>query len=91
LTLDPEILKRAMQIINNRSKQPEMEEVKKLLTLNNKKLEEYERRFDSMQMKLEAYETRFDSMEKSWKETEVLLEKILSKIEFSTSNNSSSK
>jgi hypothetical protein len=77
-TLDSGILEKAIEIINNRGKISEMKEVKALLTLSHKKLEEYER--------------RFDSMEKSWKETEVLLERILNTLhEFSSSNNSLNK
>jgi septal ring factor EnvC (AmiA/AmiB activator) len=68
-------LERAIEIINNRGKISEMEEVKTLLTLSQKKLEEYER--------------KFDSMEKSWKKTEVKLERILNTLpEFNSSNNS---
>jgi hypothetical protein len=57
------ILERAMEIINNCGKISEMEDVKTLLNLSQKKLEEYER--------------RFNSIENSWKESEVKLEGIL--------------
>jgi hypothetical protein len=74
-TLDSGILKRAIEIINNRGKISEVEEVKTLLTLSQKKLEEYER--------------RFDTMEKSWKKTEVMLERILNTLLQPSSSNSS--
>jgi hypothetical protein len=55
-TLDPEILKKTMEIINNRNKVSDLDEVK---------------------TKLKEYELSFDRMEKSWKETDIKLEKIL--------------
>lgn len=77
-TLDSGILERAIEIINNRGKISEMEEVKTLLTLSQEKLEEYEK--------------RFYSMERSWKETEVMLGRILNTLlEFSSSNNNLNK
>jgi ankyrin repeat protein len=63
-TLDPGILKKAMEIINDKA----------LFAYNQKKLEEYER--------------RFDSMEKSWKVTEDLLNRILNTLQNSSSNTS---
>jgi ankyrin repeat protein len=72
-TLDSGILKQAIEIINNRGKISELEEVRTLLTLSQKKLEQYEK--------------RFDSMEKSWKETEAMLKKILDRVLQSSSSN----
>jgi ankyrin repeat protein len=77
-TLDSGILKRAIQIINNRGKFSEIEEVRTLLTISQKKLEEYDR--------------KFDSLEKSWKETEAMLGRILNTLlQHSPSNSSLNK
>jgi ankyrin repeat protein len=76
-TLNTGILKRALQIVNNRGQVSEMEEVKTLLTISQKKLEEYDR--------------RFDSMEKSWKETEDMLGRILNALFRPISSNSNLK
>lgn len=89
--LNPGILKKAMEIINNRGKTSEMEQVKTLLTQNKKQLEEFYQILEQKHKKLEEYERRFDNMEKSWKETEVMLERILYILLESSSSNSSLK
>jgi hypothetical protein len=78
--LDPGILKRAMEIINDRGKkseQKQLEEFCQVIQQKHKKLEEFCQVIQQEHKKLEEYERRFDSMEKSWKETEVMLERIL--------------
>ena len=65
-TLDPQILKKAMEIINNRHKVSDVDEVK---------------------TKLKEFELRFDRMEKSWRETDVKLERILDILHKSDSSN----
>jgi hypothetical protein len=62
-TLDPQILKKAMEIINNRDKVSDLDEVKTKL--------------DEVKTELKEFELRFDRMEKSWKETEVKLKRTL--------------
>jgi ankyrin repeat protein len=89
--LDPGILKRAMEIINDRGKKSEMEQVKALLTCNQKQLKEFCQVAEQKHKKLEEYERRFDSMEKSWKETEVMLERILDTLLQPSSSNRSFK
>lgn len=54
-TLDPQILKKAMEIINNRDKVSDLDEVKK-------KLKEYESRFDRME---ENFQRILDILQKS--------------------------
>jgi ankyrin repeat protein len=73
-TLDSRILKRAMVIINNRGKISEIDEVRTLLIVSQKKLEEYD--------------SRFDNMERSWKETEAMLGRILNTLLQPTSSSS---
>jgi hypothetical protein len=64
-TLDSGILKRAIEIINNRRKPSEMDDVRILLKHIHEKLQEQER--------------KFESMEKSLKETEIIVKETLSK------------
>ncbi|XP_069672285.1 transient receptor potential cation channel protein painless-like [Periplaneta americana] len=88
-TLDSGILKRAMEIINNRGKSSEMEQVKLLLAQSQKKMDELHKIVEEKHKKLDEYKKRFDTMEKSYKETEVMLEKILATLLQPSSSNSS--
>jgi hypothetical protein len=72
-TLDPQILKKAMEIINNRQKVSDLDEIKT-------KLKE-------IKTKLKEFELKFDRMEKSWRETGVKLERILDILHKSDSSN----
>jgi hypothetical protein len=76
-TMDPQILKKAMEIIYNRNKVSDLDEVKI-------KLMEF---VDEVKTKLTEFESKLDIMEKSWRESEVKLERILDILQKSHSSN----
>ncbi|PSN51663.1 hypothetical protein C0J52_09619 [Blattella germanica] len=87
-TLDPGILKRAIEILNSRGKISEMEQVKELINKNQEELEDFREEVKEKHKKLDDIDARFDRMEKSWRETEVMLKKILATLSKTNSDSS---